>query len=203
LNKLYKRESADIKAYLLKRFFDVRTFGAVVNTKEFNAGQIRGSVQLCFSRSVDKILPVSVGITRSVATTEKNKAKKGEDEDLHDSGKMGRKYIVPYGLYRLNGFVSANYAKQTGFTEADLELFWDALRNMFDQDHSAARGCMSARKLFVFKHESHLGNAPAVALFDKITAVQVDKSNPPRNFSDYEISAGGNMPQGVEKLELL
>jgi CRISPR-associated protein Csd2 len=180
--------------YMCKRFFDIRTFGAVLDTGDAKCGQVRGPIQLCFSKSQDPIFQQEITITRMAVTKE---------EDLKKKRTMGNKYIVPYALYRAEGFVSANFAKKTGFTEDDLALFWDALQNMFDHDHSAARGKMVSRKLFVFKHESELGNAPAVTLFDKIIATRLDDSKPPREYADYKITIDHEMPTGVELLELL
>lgn len=149
-------------------FFDIRTFGAVMTTfvkGALNCGQVRGPVQLGFSRSIDPIISQEITITRVAITTEADAEKKGTE--------MGRKYIVPYGLYRCEGYVSANLArKTTGFSEADLELLWKAIINMFENDHSAARGKMAVRELVVFKHESELGNAPAHKLFERVTAAR-------------------------------
>jgi CRISPR-associated protein Csd2 len=164
-------------------------------TTEVNCGQVRGPVQLGFSRSLDPIVPQEITITRMAVTNER---------DLEKERTMGRKHIVNYALYRAEGFISAPLADKTGFSEEDLELLWDALINMFDHDRSAARGKMSSRKLYVFKHDSKLGNAPASILFDAITVKKINGNKPVRNFSDYEISVTGNeIPQGVEVLELL
>jgi CRISPR-associated protein Csd2 len=182
--------------YMCRRFFDVRTFGAVMDTGECKCGQVCGPVQLCFSKSVDSIFQQEITITRMASTTEQEEDSKART--------MGRKYIVPYGLYRAEGFISAKLAEKTGFTEDDLGLFFDALKNMFDHDRSAARGKMTSRRLFVFKHDSALGNAPASALFESITAGIIDPSKPPRLFSDYVISTCENaVPAGVELLKLL
>ncbi len=144
-------EARKITRWMCDNFFDIRTFGAVMTT-EVNCGQVRGPVQINFGRSIDPIIPLEVSITRMAVTNEK---------DLEKERTMGRKHIVPYGLYRAEGYISAHLAQQTGFSEGDLELLWNALINMFDHDHSAARGKMNARKLIVFKHEGPLGNAPA------------------------------------------
>jgi CRISPR-associated protein Csd2 len=177
--------------YMCSRYFDVRTFGAVMDTGDYQCGQIRGPVQLCFSRSVDEILQQEVTITRMAATK--------EDEKSGANRTMGRKYVVPYALYRAEGFISAKFAQKTGFSEADLELFWTALINMFEQDRSAARGKMAARKLIVFRHESELGNAPAVSLFETVKAERVDGGKLPRAFSDYTITTdAAGVPEGVE-----
>jgi CRISPR-associated protein Csd2 len=190
-----KESKQSAQQYMCNRFFDVRTFGAVMDTGDYKCGQVRGPIQLCFARSADTILQQEVTITRMASTTEK--------ETASENRTMGRKYIVPYALYRVEGFVSANYAKKTGFTEADLALFWDALKNMFDHDHSAARGKMAARKLFAFRHDSALGNASAATLFEKITVTRPDESKPPRSFSEYNIIPDRDIPSGVELLELL
>ena len=183
-----------ITQFMCKNFYDIRTFGAVMTT-EVNCGQVRGPVQLGFSRSLDPIVPQEITITRMAVTNER---------DLEKERTMGRKHIVNYALYRAEGFISAPLADKTGFSEEDLELLWDALINMFDHDRSAARGKMSSRKLYVFKHDSKLGNAPASILFDAITVKKINGNKPVRNFSDYEISVTGNeIPQGVEVLELL
>jgi CRISPR-associated protein Csd2 len=195
-----KKDNKDDKLiaqkYMCERFYDVRTFGAVMDTGDYKCGQVRGPVQLCFSKSQDSILQQEITITRMASTTEK--------ENATENRTMGRKYIVPYGLYRAEGFISAKLAQKTGFSEIDLELFWEALINMFEHDHSAARGKMVSRKLFVFKHASELGNAPAWRLFDLITASRPDQSAPPRSFGAYEIHADrSNLPSNVELLELI
>ncbi len=180
-------KSKAARAVMCKDYFDVRTFGAVMMTGK-NAGQVRGPIQLTFARSVDPIAPVEHCITRMAITNEKDAKKQGE---------MGRKSTVPYGLYVCYGFVSAKLAQQTGFSEEDLELFWQALKNMFDTDRSAARGLMSARSLIVFKHNSELGNAPANELFD---LVKVEKTcdGVPRSFADYKVSLNKDaVPNGV------
>src|SRR3989338_7395806 len=148
------------RAWMCHNFFDVRTFGAVMSTGT-NCGQVRGPVQLNFARSIDSVVPLEISITRMAVTTEKE-----AESQSGDNRTMGRKHIIPYGLYRVEGYISAFLAEQTGFNDDDLKLLWDALINMFDHDHSAARGKMNARKLVVFKHESALGNAPAHKLFD-------------------------------------
>ena len=183
-----KKKDADldvkIRDFMCSNFFDIRTFGAVMTTfvkGALNCGQVRGPVQLGFARSVDPILPQEVTITRVAITTEADAEKKGTE--------MGRKYIVPYGLYRAEGYISANLArKTTGFSEADLELLWQAILNMFELDHSAARGKMSVRELIVFRHDSELGNAPAYKLFDLVKAERNPGVVAPRAFSDYQIS---------------
>ncbi len=168
------------RMWMCKNYFDVRTFGAVMALKDYNCGQVRGPVQLNFGRSIDPIAPRELTITRMAVATEKE-----ADAQSGDNRTMGRKSIVPYGLYRTEGYISAFLAEQTGFTEDDLQLLWDALINMFDHDHSAARGKMCARKLIVFKHESKLGNAPAHKLFETVK-VNPCEGKPPRSFEDYK-----------------
>lgn len=197
--KQLKKKDEQIAAarrWMCDNFYDVRTFGAVMSTKENNCGQVRGPVQLTFAKSVDPIIPAEVSITRMAVETEKEaKAQDG------DNRTMGRKHIVPYALYRAEGFISAHLAdgdKGTGFSEADLELLWQALANMFDHDHSAARGKMSARGLIVFKHQDKLGNAPAHTLFDAVTVSRSNGDTPPRAFSDYTVSVDESVvPSGV------
>ena len=174
---------------MCEKFYDVRTFGAVLSTGA-NAGQVRGAIQLTFARSVDPIVSEEHALTVCAA----------RDEDKpYDSqvGIQGRKATVPYGLYVCHGFISANLAKQTGFSEEDLDLFWEALKNMFDVDRSAARGLMSARKLIVFKHDSVLGNAPANQLFD-LVKVEKNTSDAPRSYKDYMVTVDeSKLPSGV------
>lgn len=164
---------------MCKRFFDVRTFGAVLSTGA-NAGQVRGAVQMTFARSVDSIVSAEHALTVCAARD------KDKEYELQ-VGIQGRKATVPYGLYVCHGFISANLARQTGFSEADLNLFFEALKNMFDQDRSAARGMMSAQKLIVFNHASQLGNAPANKLFDLVHVVKKEGVSVPRSFADYEV----------------
>ncbi len=189
-----KDPELDIKLrdFMCQNFFDVRTFGAVMTTfvkGALNCGQVRGPVQLGFSKSIDPVVPQEVTITRVAITTEKDAEKK--------SNEMGRKYIVPYGLYRCEGYISANLArKTTGFSEEDLNLLWEALLNMFEHDHSAARGKMSVRELIVFQHESELGNASAHKLFEAVQVKRKDDVVLPRSYSDYQVTVG-EMPNGV------
>ena len=180
---------------MCKRFYDVRTFGAVLSTGA-NAGQVRGAVQMTFARSQDAIVPQEHALTVCAA--------RDEEKAYNDQvGIQGRKATVPYGLYVCHGFISANLAQQTGFSEEDLALFWEALKNMFDTDRSAARGLMSAQKLIVFTHDSALGNAPANKLFD---LVRIEKSCPgaPRSFSDYTVTIDKEgVPSHVKVEELI
>lgn len=179
--------------WICRNFYDVRTFGAVMSI-EVNCGQVRGPVQMTFARSIDPVVSQEHSITRmAVATREEAEKQSG------DNRTMGRKFTVPYGLYRCHGFISAHLAQQTGFSEDDLELFLQALESMFEHDRSAARGEMTTRGLFVFKHNNKLGNAPAHHLFERITASLKDETKPPRDFGDYQISIDGeNLPAGVE-----
>lgn len=185
-----KTEAA--RRFMCRTYFDIRTFGAVMSTGK-NAGQVRGPVQLTFSRSADPILALEHSITRmAVATPEEAEKQKG------DNRTMGRKATVPYGLYRCEGFVSAKLAQQTGFSAEDLELVWTGIAKMFDEDRSAARGLMAARKLVIFEHESELGNAPAHALFDRVRVARCDEEKPPRSFSDYAVTIDRDgVPSGV------
>ena len=184
--------------WMCKNFYDVRTFGAVMSTKDNNCGQVRGPVQFAFAESIDPVISLEATITRMAVET----AKEAKSQD-GDNRTMGRKTYVPYGLYRTHGFISAPLAKQTGFSEEDLELFWNALQNMFDHDRSAARGEMAARKLFVFKHDSELGNAPAQKLFELIKVERNgDKEKPPRSFDDYKVMTS-QAPGGVQMIEKL
>ncbi len=193
-----KKKDADLdrklRDYMCKNFYDIRTFGAVMTTfmkGALNCGMVRGPVQLGFARSVDPILPQEVTITRVAITTEADAEKKGTE--------MGRKYIVPYALYRCEGFVSANLArKTTGFSEEDLQLLWSSILNMFENDRAAGRGKMAVRELIVFKHDSELGNAPAYKLFDLVTAEKKEGVTVPRAYSDYTVRVDdSSLPDGV------
>lgn len=195
--KAAKKSDPDIdrrlRNYMCEHYYDIRTFGAVMTTfvkGALNCGQVRGPVQLSFARSVDTIIPQEVTITRVAITTEADAEKKGTE--------MGRKYIVPYALYRAEGYVSANLArKTTGFSEDDLRLLWEAILNMFENDHSAARGKMAVRELIVFKHSSELGNAPAYKLFDAVTVQRKDPTTPARSYRDYTVTVSDVLPEGV------
>ena len=190
-DKSNKKEKA--RVVLCKKYFDIRTFGAVIATKD-KQGQVRGPVQLTFARSVSPIVTMENSITRMAVT---------KVEDVDKEKTMGRKATIPYGLYVSHGFISANLAKQTGFSEDDLTLFFDALKNMFDIDRSAARGLMSARKLIVFRHGSELGNAPANELFD-LVRIEKATDSVPRSFSDYRVTVDKELlPAGVVVEELI
>ncbi len=195
--KLPKDEAKahDITAWMCKNFFDIRSFGAVMTT-EVNSGQVRGPVQLVFAQSIDPIIPLEISITRMAVTNEK---------DLEKERTMGRKYIVPYALYRVHGFISAHLAAKTGFGDDDLKQLWDALKLMFEHDRSAARGEMAARKLIVFKHDSMLGSEPAHKLFDavKVERIHGTSGTPAAAFSDYKISVDSAGLNGINVEELL
>ncbi|MGP1537545.1 MULTISPECIES: type I-C CRISPR-associated protein Cas7/Csd2 [Bacteroides] len=196
------RDKADAKRdaarnVMCRKYYDIRTFGAVMSTGK-NAGQVRGPIQMTFARSIDSIAAAEHSITRMAVATEKDSEKQSGDNRT-----MGRKATVPYGLYVCHGFISANLAKQTGFDEDDLSLFWEALKNMFDIDRSAARGLMSAQKLIIFKHSSILGNAPANQLFD-LVKVEKNTDQTPRSVTDYSITIDrDHVPEGVEVEELI
>jgi CRISPR-associated protein Csd2 len=192
-----KRKGGDkvdeARRWMCQNFFDVRTFGAVMSTG-INCGQVRGPVQLTFGRSADPIVSLEHSITRMAVATEAEAEKQGGDNRT-----MGRKYTVPYGLYVVHGFVSAHLATQTGFSEEDLSLFWESLVNMFDHDRSAARGEMSTRGLYIFKHSNELGNAPAHSLFQRIVPSLKNAELPPRDWEDYSVAVNqDNLPAGVE-----
>ena len=183
---------------MCSRYYDVRAFGAVMSTGKYNAGQVRGPIQLTFSRSLDRVFPYEATITRVAVESEEERKKNIDDPDTLRT--MGRKAFIPYGLYRCQGFISPHFAEKTGFDADDLALFWEALENMFDHDRSAARGLMTARKLITFQHETRLGNAHAHKLLESVTVKRRDENNkPPRQFADYEvvIPEQSAMPKGV------
>jgi CRISPR-associated protein Csd2 len=197
-DKVSATQVNEARQWMCANFFDVRTFGAVMSTGD-NCGQVRGPIQINFSRSIDPIVQQEVTITRQTVT---------KIEDAEKERTMGRKHLVPYGLYRAEGYISAKLAndetKGTGFSEEDLELFWDALVNMFEHDHSAARGKMATRKLVIFKHDSELGNAPSHLLFDLIKVGKTGTATPPRAFTDYVVSIDtSSVPDGVTLIEKL
>lgn len=201
--KLPKEEeqARAITDWMCANFFDVRTFGAVMTTN-VNSGQVRGPVQLTFAKSEDPIIPLEISITRMAVTTER------EAEDQQgDNRTMGRKHIVPYGLYRVHGFVSAKLADKTGFSETDLDKLWQALQMMFEHDRSAARGEMVARKLVVFKHKDALGDMPAHKLFERVVVDRVtgDVGTPANDYSDYQVKVdtSGLDEKGVTVIEFL
>lgn len=220
LNPKNDDEANRLRGFMCANFYDVRAFGAVMSTG-INAGQVRGPVQLTFANSLEPIVPQEISITRMAATNEADKKQRAEGSeegnDRTDNRTMGRKHIVPYGLYRAHGFVSAKLAERTGFSDADLELLFEALASMFEHDRSAARGEMASRKLIVFKHESALGNAPAHALFERVAVGRnidgqfrdVDDAGignypPARKYADYMVTIDRkNSPSGVEIIERL
>jgi CRISPR-associated protein Csd2 len=191
--KAEKTEKA--RDWMCKHFFDVRAFGAVMSTTDFNCGQVRGPVQLTFARSVDRVFSTEHTITRQAFT--------GEKDVKGGTGTFGKKHTVAYGLYRAHGFINPAFARQTNFSDEDLALLWKALGNMFDLDHSAARGLMSARELYVFKHRSALGEAPAHRLFELVNAKLRDGIEAPRSYQDYAVTApdSSQLPDGVELLQ--
>jgi len=202
--KKLPKEEAKARAvtdWMCANFYDVRTFGAVMTT-QINSGQVRGPVQLAFAKSIDPIIPLEISITRMAVTTEK------EAEDQQgDNRTMGRKHIVPYGLYRTHGFISAKLAEKTGFSEDDLGKLWQSLEMMFEHDHSAARGEMNARKLIVFKHKDALGNMPSHKLFERVTIDRAkgEHGTPAGGFDDYAIVIDneGLKEKGVTVVEIL
>ena len=184
------------RAYMCANYFDVRTFGAVMSTGDDPCGIVRGPVQINFARSISPIFTQDVSITRQARTTTERQ-ETGETE-------MGRKSVIPYALYRAEGYVSATLAqKSTGLTEEDLEILWEAIINMFEHDHSAARGKMCMRKLYIFRHDHALGNCPAHLLFDRIQTEAINPMTPARNFRDYRITVEGDIPAGVTLIERL
>jgi CRISPR-associated protein Csd2 len=213
-------EADRLRGFMCSNFFDVRTFGAVMSTG-INCGQVRGPVQLSFARSLESIVPLEISITRMAATNEAEKKKREEgaadDDSRTENRTMGRKHIVPYGLYVAHGFVSAKLAERTGFSDADIAFLWEALKNMFEHDRSAARGEMAARRLIAFEHDCALGRAPAHELFERVVVERMsdgtpytigdkrlDNAPPARRFADYRVTVNREaVPQGVTIHELL
>lgn len=219
LNPQDEKETRALVRFMCDNFFDVRTFGAVMSTG-INAGQVRGPVQIAFAKSVEPILPLEISITRMAATNEKEKAdrEKGkEGDDRTENRTMGRKHVVPYGLYRAHVFVNAKLAERTGFRQEDLDHVFDALKSMFEHDRSAARGEMTSRRVIAFKHASALGNAAAHTLFDRVTVQRkfrgdlhalgdekLDNAPPARRYEDYEVSVRHDgLPDGIEIIDVL
>ncbi len=195
-SKAKQPEVEQCRQWMCQNFFDVRTFGAVMSTK-VNCGQVRGPIQMAFSRSIDPIVSLEHAITRCAVTTEKEAEKQDGDNRT-----MGRKFTVPYGLFRCHGFINPFFARQTGFSEEDLELFWSALEKMFDLDRSASRGQMSPQALVIFKHQDPLGNAAAHQLQQRVKAEVVSSELPARQFTDYQFSIDReNLPAGVEIIQ--
>ncbi len=218
LNPKDDAEAIKLRDFMCANFFDVRTFGAVMSTG-VNCGQVKGPVQITFATSVEPIMPAEISITRMAATNEAERKQKAEGDDSDERKEnrtMGRKHIVPYGLYVAHGFISAKFAERTGFSPADLDLLTEALTVMFEHDHSAARGQMSTRKLILFRHDNALGNAPAHQLFDMVKIgravdgeyrpidARLDNLPPARRFSDYAVQIDRDtLPTGVEIVEVL
>lgn len=218
LNPHSDAEADALRKFMCENFFDVRTFGAVMSTG-INCGQVRGPVQFSFGRSVEPVVPLEISITRMAATNEAEKTKQAEggDDERTENRTMGRKHIIPYGLYEAHGFVSAKLGEKTGFSADDLAFLWEALKNMFEHDRSAARGEMAARKLVVFEHASALGNAQAHDLFERVAVLRenggdpcsigdkrLDNAPPARRFSDYRVTIDRDrLPEGVTIHELL
>jgi len=190
------KEIDKAREFMCHNFYDIRAFGAVLSTGP-NAGQVRGPVQLTFARSVDPVVSLEHSITRMAVTTEADSEKQSGDNRT-----MGRKFTVPYGLYRAHGFVSAPFAEKTGFSGDDLHLLWEALEKMFDHDRSAARGLMGTRKIIIFEHNSKMGDAPVQNLFDAVSVKRKDESKPARDFTDYEVTINKEMiPASVSLVE--
>jgi CRISPR-associated protein Csd2 len=219
LNPQNDEESKALTKFMCENFFDVRSFGAVMSTG-INAGQVRGPVQVAFASSVEPILPLEITITRMAATNEKEKVERtsgNEDDERTDNRTMGRKHIVPYGLYRAHIFINAKLAERTGFSEEDLAHLFEALKSMFEHDRSAARGEMASRRAIAFRHMAALGNAPAHQLFERVRvqrnidgelydigSSRLDNQRPARLFSDYEVTVDGHeLPAGIEIIELI
>lgn len=194
------KEISEARAWMCENFYDVRTFGAFMGSKEVNAGQVRGPMQLTFARSIDPILGLDIAITR-VAVTKAGEGR--EDDETSSVGTMGRKALIPYGLYRVQGFYVPSFAGDTGFDADDLALFWQALVNMWDLDRSASRGLTACQEVFVFSHDSHLGNAPAHKLFDGIQVTGNGGDGVPRSFHDYEVTVVDSLPAGVTMTRLV
>ena len=211
LNPRNDEELIRLRQFMCDNFFDVRTFGAVMSTG-INCGQVRGPVQMTFARSIEPIVPLEISITRMAATNAKEKKERieGSDEERTDNRTMGRKYIVPYGLYRAHGFISAKLAERTGFSGDDLDFLWQAFGQMFEHDRSAARGEMTARRLIAFRHDSPLGNAPAHSLLERVAVSRAPASDtggeqaPARAYGDYQVVIDRHdLPASVEILDLL
>lgn len=189
-----KKENRDARKVVCERYYDVRTFGGVLSTGDYNCGQVRGPMQLTFSRSIDPVIPGDIAVTRVAIT------KEGEQKETE----IGRKAVVPYGLYLGKGYYSPMLATDTGFDADDLALFWTALINMFEQDRSAARGDMRLQQVIVFAHENALGNAPAGKLFDRLSVKKSDPVKAARTFGDYEVHLNReDLPNGIAAYELL
>ena len=190
---------SEARQWMCDEFYDIRMFGAVMSMRQHNAGQVRGPVQMTFARSIDPIIPLDVTIAR-VALESAGESAKGQEDDLQapTHGTLGRKALVPYGLYRAHGFFNPHFAAQTGVDEEDMDMFWQALLNMWDLDRSSSRGLMACRGLYVFTHDSRLGNAPAHALFERVSISARDGVTAARSFRDYDVRLDmSEMPDGV------
>jgi CRISPR-associated protein Csd2 len=205
--KANDRDSIDnARDWMCKNFYDVRTFGAVMSTSKFNCGQVQGPFQLTFARSVDPIVPMDLSITRVAVTKPEDARKQSSDDEGESSNKiteMGRKTMIPYGLYVAHGFYNPYFADNTGVTEEDLEIFWESLVKMWDLDRSASRGMMACRGLYVFTHEDKTGNAPANKLFDLINVSKKDNVETPRSFNDYQVSVKKGIPDKITLSKIL
>ncbi|RCW88534.1 CRISPR-associated Csd2 family protein [Halanaerobium sp. DL-01] len=205
--KANDRDSIDnARDWMCKNFYDVRTFGAVMSTSKFNCGQVQGPFQLTFARSVDPIVPMDLSITRVAVTKPEDARKQSSDDEGESSNKiteMGRKTMIPYGLYVAHGFYNPYFADNTGITEEDLEIFWESLVKMWDLDRSASRGMMACRGLYVFTHEDKTGNAPANKLFDLIMVSKKDNVETPRAFNDYQVSIENDLPDKITLSKIL
>lgn len=201
-----KEDVEKVRDWMCANFYDIRIFGAVMTTG-VNCGQVRGPMQVTFARSIDPVVPLDLAITRVAVTREEDARVVSGEEGGEGKGKnteMGRKSLVPYGLYRAHGFFNPHFAQQTGLIEDDLHLFWQALQQMWDLDRSAARGMMACRGLYVFTHESHLGNAPAHQLFERISAHKTATVVAPRSFGDYQVTVNDmDLPQGITLTRLV
>jgi len=199
-----KRDEA--QAWMCANYFDIRAFGAVLVGKKgegYNCGQVRGPLQLTFARSIDPVIPLDLSITRVALENRGDKAEVGADDDA-PTGTMGRKTLVPYGLYRSYGFFSPFFAKKTGLSKEDLQVFWESLLQMWDLDHSASRGLMACRALYVFSHDSETGAAPAQALFGRLTVTRKDRGQTSRSFADYDLTLDDrNLPEGITVARLV
>ena len=199
-------QPSEAQQWMCQEFYDIRMFGAVMSMKEHNAGQVRGPLQFTFARSIDPIVPLDSSIAR-VALETRGERQTGQDLDdltAPTHGTLGRKATVPYGLYRAHGFFNPHFAQRTGVTEEDMELFWQAVMNMWDLDRSSSRGLMACQGLYVFAHESRLGNAPAHRLFQRIQVRRNDGVDAPRSFSDYTVVVDDSaLPEGVTLIRLV
>lgn len=194
----------DAREWMCENYYDTRMFGAVMSTRKYNSGQVRGPMQLTFARSIDRVTPMDMTITRVALTNPSDADKNVPDDEVEARhGQMGRKAYIPYGMYIAYGFYSPAFAKQTGVTSKDLELFWESIVNMWDLDRSAARGRMAARGLYVFEHNSSYGNAPSHLLFDKIDIKRKQDVSTPRSSKDYEVKIDQDLPSGITLHEVV